>query len=316
MKKYTVYVASAAEDGGIYKYELSEEGKLTELASIPLQKPYYFVKRGEILHTILRSPDGFSGNGGYLAVSADLTSAGEIHTTGGVGACHLEVTDEGIYATNYFSGSVTRIDVRTLVHEKTEHNHPGRQDTPHAHFVKQTPDGKYLAVCDLGLDKIIVYDKELNYVSDVSVPDGAGVRHLVFSNDGKYAYTANELDSTTSVLAYGEGKFTLLNTVAVDSAVENYPGAIRLSPEGDKLYVSQRGLDGISVFDVDGGSISQSGFTSCHGCWPRDFALSPDGRFIVCTNERGNNVTVLDTQNSYKLTDNLPLATPLCALVI
>ena len=316
MKKYTVYVASAAEDGGIYKYELSSEGKLTEIASIPLHRPYYFVKKGNLLHTILRAPTVFEGNGGYLEVDCDLKTSGDLYTTAGSCPCHLEVAEGNAYVTNYLSGSITKIGSAPLVHESTEHNHPGRQDSPHIHFVKETPDGKYLAVCDLGLDKIFVYDKDLNFVSDVSVPDGAGVRHLVFSNDGKYAYTANELDTTTSVLAYENGVFTLLDTVAVNPEVENYPAAIRLSPSGDTLYVSQRGMDGISIFDVDGGRVSLRGFASSHGEWPRDFAVSPDGKFIICTNEHGNNVTVLDVENSYAMTDNVDLEIPLCVLIV
>ena len=313
---YTLYAASHVDDGGIYKYSLSLEGRLTLTDFVSLERPSYFIKRGGILHTTLRAPRSLGGEGGYLAVSADLKSTGELHSTKGVGVCHLAVTAEGVYATNYASGSVTKIGGRCVEHKSTEHNCPGRQDKPHAHFVTETPDGRYLAVCDLGLDKIIVYDKELNFVSDVSVPDGAGVRHLVFNRAGDLAYTANELDSTTSVLRYADGRFTLIDTVSPEiAAEENYAAAVRLSADGDRLYVSQRGENAVSIYKVDGESLSLERTVSVHGNFPRDIALSPDGRFLVAANERSGSITVLDCERDYALTDSIALADALCVLV-
>ena len=312
MKKYNVYAASCLEDGGIYKYDLSEEGRLKPTASIRLDRPMYFVKNGDTLHTLLRAPEGLGGNSGYLEVSSDLTRVSEISTTDGVVACHLAVTGEGVYAVNYLSGNISRIGGITVTHQKSEHNREGRQDMPHTHFVGETPDGKYLAVCDLGLDKIFIYNKELNPVSDVSLPQGSGVRHLVFSRDGKYAYTANELDSSTSVLVYADGKLTLLSTVRPElTAEENYPAAIRLSPTGDRLYVSQRGMDAVSIYGVDGGSLTFLRNVSTYGSYPRDIALTPDGRFILAACE-GGVLTVLDSERDYALSDSVELPSALC----
>ena len=312
MKKYTVYAASCREDGGIYKYDLSEEGRLTSVASIRLDRPMYFVKEGGSIHTLLRAPEGFGGNSGYLEVSPELTRVSEISSTDGVVACHLAAVREGVYAVNYLSGSVARIGGITVTHGRSEYNHPGRQDMPHTHFVGETPDGKYLAVCDLGLDKVFIYDKELNPVSDVSLPQGSGVRHLVFSKDGKYAYTANELDSSTSVLAYADGELTLLSTVCPElTAEENYPAAIRLSPSGDRLYVSQRGMDAVSIYDVDGERLTFFCNVSTHGSYPRDIALTPDGRFILAACE-GGRLTVLDSLCDYAPVDSVELPSALC----
>ena len=43
---------------------------------------------------------------------------------------------------------------------------------------------------------------------------GHGVRHLVFSNDGRYVFTANELKSTVSVLEYKDGNMELIDTIS------------------------------------------------------------------------------------------------------
>ena len=45
--------------------------------------------------------------------------------------------------------------------EELEHSYPTgtheRQDHNHIHFIRETPDHKYVAVTDLGADKIVTY---------------------------------------------------------------------------------------------------------------------------------------------------------------
>ena len=59
---------------------------------------------------------------------------------------------------------------------------------------------------------------------------------------------------------------------------------MRLSQDGRFLYVSTRGIDLLSVFRLDGGAPALLQQRPCGGSHPRDFALSPDGDWLLCLN--------------------------------
>ena len=91
--RFELFAASCTPDGGVFRYTLSNEGKLTRSGGIPMDRPMYFQKIGDRLHVILRAPDGFGGSGAYVACDAygsevDLSDA---LTTNGIVPCHLSV---------------------------------------------------------------------------------------------------------------------------------------------------------------------------------------------------------------------------------
>jgi len=82
-------------------------------------------------------------------------------------------------------------------------------------YLSLSPDGQYLFTQDLGTDKLYAY----RYTPDGSrglfgptawrytdVKAGTGPRHLVFGNDGRYAYLTSELAGTVSVFRYRDGQ--------------------------------------------------------------------------------------------------------------
>ena len=314
-----IWAASCAPDGGIAQYELNAEGKLLRRSFLTLDRPMYFIKEGDTLHTLLRAPEGFDGKSGYLKVNADLTEASkEITSTQGVVACHLCAVGERVYAVNYLSGNLSEIGGREVTHAPNEDHQPGRQDAPHTHCVIPTEDGTALLCTDLGLDKIFVYDLELNLLSECKMPKGHGVRHLVAGKNSFY-YAANELMSTVSVLKFdAEAKtLTCLSSYSCGVSMEgNTAAAIRLSKDGGHLFISQRGADTVSVFSIseDGRRLSLLHNIPCGGNSPRDMILTPDEKFILCANERSGDLTVLalDANKNAVLTDRVPLAQALC----
>ena len=312
-QRFDVYAASCVTDGGIFRYSLSEDGRLTPVSALPLDRPMYFQKLGDKLHIILRAPEVFEGNSAYLCCASDATWADvrEAISTQGIVSCHLCVHNGEIYTANYLSGSVTRVGSAPVTHAPSPDMTAGRQDVPHTHCVIPSPDGKYILCTDLGLDKIFVYTTELQYVSCASVPRTHGARHIVFSPDGAYLYCVNELAATVSVFAYGDGMLSYISTYDCGiTAKGNTAAAIRLSKNGTKMYVSQRGEDCVSVFDVDKDKLTLGGNYPVHGHSPRDVYLTPDDRFLLCANE-GGNITVIEAQDM-KLCDTVPLAGALC----
>ncbi|MBQ0102335.1 MAG: lactonase family protein [Firmicutes bacterium] len=292
-----IYIASCAEDGGILHCVL-EKGKLNVIDRTAVPFPMYMIIDGNRMHVLLRCPFEDNKDSGVVTYtiredgSLDPGSAAVPESTQGVVGCHLSVLDGVIYAANYTSGSVIRMPDRLVKHEGHSVN-PARQSAPHCHYINSSPDGKYLLVCDLGTDEIVTYGKEMNRVSSVSLPAGDGPRHLAFSPDGKFVYCACELSSTCAVFGYDDGVLTFLDdvtTLPADYSGETYPAAIRC--RDGRVYVSNRGHDSVTVFGTKegGAKLTALGTVSCGGSYPRDFDLF--GEYLICTNERTNNVTV------------------------
>jgi 6-phosphogluconolactonase len=177
-----------------------------------------------------------------------------------------------------------------------------RQERAHAHFVTLTPDEKYLCAVDLGIDKIVAYDVNhatgaltANKSVTVDIKPGSGPRHMAFHPNGRFAYLLTELSSEVIVLEYSPSGFRQLQTISslpAGFAGTSWSSAIRVSPDGNTLYTSNRGHDSIGVFHIDAstGKLECLAHTSTQGKWPRDFAVDPCGEFLIAANEHSDSV--------------------------
>lgn len=303
--------AESARGGGVYRYALTKQGALKERAYLPCDKPMYAVNDGKRLHILLRSPFSDSENSGYFSCKTDFSDCTEVKNTLGKCACHLAADGSDTFIVNYLSGNIVKNCHDACVHEGKGVNLP-RQDMPHTHFTAFSPDKKYILCCDLGLDTIFVYDRNLNEISRAKVPNGYGVRHLVFSRDGHTMYAANELLPSVSVFSFEGKRLALKNTVTLPCEKQNpTAAAIRLSQDGKTLFVSVRGENTVFVFNVDGEYLQLKTQFGCGGDSPRDFDVFGDT--LICCNENSDNVTVIDAKE-YQVVENIRLRHPLCVL--
>ncbi|MDW7658341.1 MAG: lactonase family protein [Bacillota bacterium] len=340
MKNQTVYLSSCVPEGGLYRYELLADGQLALQDHYPAAEPMYAIRQNQIIYLLLRAPFPGSEDSGALALRIQedglLVPIGDLQNLGGAVACHLALSPSGrfLYTANYVSGSVTELPVlpggdlgplRSLIQHEGSSVHPKRQTGPHTHCTVFTPDNRYLCVVDLGLDQIVLYavdpeagiDPSPHFVSQ-SDP-GYGPRHLIFAKDGHTAYCANELISSITTYRYDAGrleKLATLSTLPTDYTGVSYCAAIKLSPDGRFVYVSNRGHDSIACFSIESDRISLVSITPCGGQSPRDFDITSDGSRLICTNERGHLVTVLPVDQAtgqLQLAETaMPLAAPLC----
>lgn len=185
---------------------------------------------------------------------------------------------------------------------------PARQASPHVHSVVSSPDGRFVFVQDLGGDRIYAYrydparrEMPLSALRDqpfAEMPAGSGPRHLIFSPDGRHAYVTLEMTGQVAVLDHSEGHLTLRQTVTL--APEGFAGkvgaaALHLSPDGRFLSVTNRGADNhllsYAISPADG-SLKLADRRAVEGNEPREFAFSPDGRFVLIANQRSHGVKV------------------------
>lgn len=309
---YKFYVASCEKDGGIYLCEHDgHSSRIIEKTSI--DRPMYLTKSGMSLYAVLRQPFKDSANSGIVSFDINndftLSNQSDIISTRGKVGCHLCVSDNVVYCANYSSGNIIKIP-DTVVNHKGNSVNRKRQEMPHPHFIYNGRNDR-LFVCDLGTDKIYVYDKDLNLITEASVPEGHGPRHLAFNNN--YVYCVNELMSTVSVFTFSNDSLTHIHTVsALPDGYKEETTAAAIRFHDGYLYTSNRGHDSISVFKLINNIPHLITNVSTGDKSPRDFNIIGD--FLICANENSNNVTFFRLIDGVpkKLQYELDIKTPLC----
>ena len=260
-------------------------------------------------------------SGGVSAFSID-PSTGKLtllnqRASMGTGPCHLVLDKErrNLLVANYGSGSVAvlpvgadgRLGEASDVEQHTGNSvNPRRQEGPHAHCVTFDPAGRFLFVCDLGLDKIMIYrfDAEQGKLTShepafATVKPGAGPRHMAFRPDGRFAYVINELDSTITAFAYDAqaGKLTEVQTVSTlpphfDGS--NTTAEIAVHPNGKYVYGSNRGHESVVLFEIDkdAGTLTYVEEQSTGGKTPRHFGLDRKGEHLIIANQNTDTLLV------------------------
>jgi len=251
---------------------------------------------------------------------------------------HLAVDATGrvLLAANYRDGYVASmaihadgtLDAPQIIRHEGRGTHPTRQEKPHVHSVTVSPDNRHVVVCDLGLDQIFTYELGVTQAKlapanppFVATAPGAGPRHFKFSPDAAHAYAINELANTIVAYDYDatRGALTPRQTVSSlppDFTGENTTAEIRVHPNGRYLYGSNRGHDSIAVYGIAAtGELSLSEIVPSGGRTPRNFALSPNGRWLVCGHQDTPLITVFRVDPATGRLARTPHTAPIGACV-
>lgn len=320
-----VFAGSYAEaaDNSIYSYAFNEEtGELTLIDAAAGYRNPTFLNVDTANNRLYAISEGTTADGGKTGEAAAFAidpATGKFEPlnrtlTVASPTCHIQRDASGkhLIVVSYHGGMAgllaieedgrigRLLDVRQ--HEGSS-VHPERQDRPHPHSAFFSPDGKYVFIQDLGLDKIFTYaidevegKLELKHVTATN--PGAGPRHLAFHPNATHAYVINEVDSTVTVFNYeaAEGKLKAIQTISTLPADgfdgENTTAEIAVSEDGRFVYGSNRGHDSLVVYAIDGESGQLTVVQHIHsgGGHPRHFALTPGGRYLLCANRDDNNI--------------------------
>ena len=230
---------------------------------------------------------------------------------------YLFVANYGVHADPGGSLAVLPINAEGQLHAVTQMSshpaslvNPERQMSAHVHSVVSSPDGKFVYASDLGADKVFVYryDPAANpehplVAADpafIELPPGSGPRHLLFSRDGKHAYLTTEMSAQVFVFDYDNGRLKQRQALELAKgmpAQNRAAGALHASQDGKFLYVSNRGkANEILVFAInpDNGQLTEIQRRPVDGDHPREFALSPNGKFLLIANQMSNAIVVLE----------------------
>lgn len=218
--------------------------------------------------------------------------------THGTDPCHVSTNGQIVLTANYSGGSLSVFRLRedgtpmpldTLFHGMATGPDSIRQSSPHIHCTQFTPDGRYVFATDFSADRLLRFDVTAQGLvpspdsTIVSVTPDSGPRHLTFAPDGRHAYLIGELSGQVTVFDYADGRLNTLQTIAADTTGARGSADIHVSPDGRFLYASNRLIqDGIAIFAIhpQEGILTFVGY-QLTGSHPRNFQLTPDGRYLL-----------------------------------
>ncbi|MFY0687272.1 MAG: lactonase family protein [Cyclobacteriaceae bacterium] len=305
---------------GILLMSKDEEGRLrSEKIVDEVINPSYLTtaRDGQFLLAVseIGPDDGVSGEIKAYKVNKDQSlTLMNTQPTDGFYPCHVSADKEGQFAfvANYVGGTVKMFaiepwgSIKSKDVQKLAGSGPhARQEAPHLHMTRLSPDEQYLFVPDLGTDRIWNFkvDREnAKLVANESQPylelaPGSGPRHLDFHPGGQRAFIINELNSTITVLDYDSmaGSFTVgESTLTIPEGFDEFNGTadIHVHPNGKFIYGSNRGHDSIVImsFDQETGTLTQIGLEGTRGGFPRNFSLDAAGQYLYVANQNSDNI--------------------------
>ncbi len=317
------------ESEGIYAFRFDiATGKIKSMGLMAkAENPSYitFDHSRQHLYAVYETEDYKDRCGGAVGAYSIQAQSGNLlflneQSVLGRGPCHLCVEDKmkAVITANYTDGSLSvfRQNNDGSIGDMTDYvQHAGcgldkvRQEMAHAHYVTFTPDQKYIYAVDLGIDQVKVYNLNtcnhtLEEVKELvfTMKGGSGPRHIAFHPKLSLFYLVNELSSEIMVFdTVAEGHPALLQTISTlpDSyRAENLCAAIKITPDGRFLYVSNRGHDSLAGFQIDkqSGKLELISHTSSGGNWPRDLEIDPYGKWILVANQESNEITAFQIQ--------------------
>lgn len=226
--------------------------------------------------------------------------------------CHVTIDSKGrvLVVANYTNGSVVVFPVLedgSIGSESCNVVHtivPGKKKS-NGHCSVFSPDDRYVLVCDLGLDRVFVY--EMDYQNGklkpgaspyLELPAGAGPRHLSFHPDGKRVFIINETNLTMTSADW-DAKKGLLTAIHHEPTVPEgvdrkgfSTAEVLVHPAGQFIYGSNRGHDTIAVMKLDRatGRIDRIANVPTLGKTPRNFRFDPTGKWLLAENQTSNTI--------------------------
>ncbi len=113
---------------------------------------------------------------------------------------------------------------------------PSTWQAPYPHSVFPDRLGKRVLACDMGLDRIMLHDFDMETGrlqpatphAFAQLSSGAGPRHLAVHPNGEFVYTVNELSSTMSAFAYDADS----GMMRIRATLSTMPGGFRRAQFG------------------------------------------------------------------------------------
>lgn len=292
---------------GVYLYDFDTEKLEWKLLDTAAAGNPSFIIPSPDRHSAYAVSEYSDGRQGVYSFTLTGDSIDVLNFTGGTGAnpCNIVVVGGNVITSDYSGGVVSVFPltddggIDTLAYQFV----PGQEIASHIHCSVVSPDSSYVFITDLGADNIyrvtlpadgrgVPYDFCTAYSFDRETHPGP--RHLIFSQDGRFAYLISERGDCVTVFEYSNGILKHLSTETAYEGDGHGSADIHVSPDGRYVYTSHRlKEDGIAIFhrNPKNGLLVHSGYVPT-GRHPRNFAITPDGRLLLCACRDDNRIEI------------------------
>jgi 6-phosphogluconolactonase len=332
-----VYVSNQ-EDGDISVYTMApDSGMLTAGKRAPAGKlvmPMASSPDGKHLYATIRTQPFSVSNYRIDAKSGELKWLGSSPLPASMVIVALDRTGRWLLAASY-AGHVLSVhpigpDGR-VAGEPTQVIPSGGRNP---HWIRVDAENRFVYVPNLGTDEVRVYkfDAKAGTLTPADTPvvkvkAGTGPRKVIISKDNRFLYLLGELTGVVTVFERDNKTGALKEIQAIESVPANSglvpghprmpfgaPGAvvfdeskaiwaadIQVTPDGKFLFTSERTHNTISSFAVDtqSGQLRYLATITTEEKQPRGIAIDPEGRFLVVSGEKSQNLSVYAFDSIY-----------------
>ncbi|MFC1526679.1 lactonase family protein [Candidatus Latescibacterota bacterium] len=191
-----------------------------------------------------------------------------------------------------------------------------RGTSERAHSIQTDPSNRFAFVPHVVPSNAIYqfrFDEQTGKLSPsaagpVTPPVEEGPRHFCFHPSRDIVYVANEQGGSVTCYNFNAATGTLEEFQRVSTLPQGFEGSnacadIRITPDGDSVYASNRGHDSIACFAVDesSGELSAMGHVRTEET-PRSIALDPAGEYLLVAGQGSGKLASYHVEESGALT--------------
>lgn len=313
MEKTVFFGTMTGDDSaGIYAFrpERSAEPELV----LRTVSPAYLIKAGKERILWLGEYEGGCTVGAAEIRDGTFCPVGELSSASLSGACHLSLSRDGrtLFLACYGGQQVGTVRLSEeglpLFFGPVLHHGEMFGKPCHPHWSSMVPETDCVVFADLGLGALVFYrSAEENLIPEnvFFLPKGCGCRHGVFGEKRNGIYPLYLITELSNEFYEVDIEPETLNCTLVrreNALPDGYVchsagGAIRLSPDGKTVAVSNRLLNGgngiLTLLDPEGKQPPR--YYDSGVVHPRDFCFADD-KTLLCCGFRNDTVSLLDLE--------------------
>jgi 6-phosphogluconolactonase len=287
------------EEATIARYHVTNHGEYHQSWKASIENASYVCKSEDYLFTVTELDDHAvvylfrQESDEYLLLDQRQVEGGAL--------CHITYSAKNrmLYGACYGTGTVFALRTQEdcfgdLVFCEIQPVDQGKELT-RAHCVLLGSNEDELLTINIALDQIICYQlaQGIPVLSRaISMPEGVGPRHAIYSVDEVYLYIITEYSN--EVFVYKNETRELIQRIS--TLPEEYLGSsncstLCLSKDGKYLYAANRGADTVTLFRVDSeGKLTWVQDFLCGGKHPRHMILTKQEDLLIICNQHSNQV--------------------------
>lgn len=307
---------ASAKARGISVYDFfPTEGRIQFLGFTPAINPSYVItdRKRSVIYAVREQSSEIGA--GVTAHKVLRNQRGKVRfeklsdiSLPGDDPCHLGFAGNTVLASSYSSGHlhvIRRAEDGSLgeVIQDIKLTATNEERGAHAHCTAYLSDREQVLLCDLGDDKLKVFDRAENGILTerpelaLSFPEKAGPRHIALHPGGQLAVVNGECIGHVHLIDLSGEKPLRANVANAlpERVVEEASGAaIRIGTNGKMVYTSDRTFSVITVMRIDERDkklVVRDTYPS-GGESPRDLNLSPKGEWLLSANTGDHSIGV------------------------